>query len=314
MPHAANCGHHHGPVTGRGLGLSFGLTIAFVLGELVVGYQAGSLALVSDAGHNFADALALVFSWSAIQVARWPAHSRLTYGYHRAGILAALVNALSLVVIALLIFWEAVERLRDPSPVAAGPMIIVAVVAVVLNTVISLWLRGEARHDLNIRGAYLHMVGDALSALGVVVAGIIVALTGNPLADPIVSILIGLLILASSWGLLNESVTVLLEGVPKGVDMAALEQALAGVPGVLGAHDLHVWTVGSGIIACSCHIVVTEQTVSSGQQVLRAVAEVLRERFRVAHSTIQVEVEGCTADTLYCNLHTHHAPGRPAGQ
>jgi cobalt-zinc-cadmium efflux system protein len=287
--------------------------MAFVLGELVVGYRAGSLALISDAGHNFADALALVFSWSAIQVARWPAHSRLTYGYHRAGILAALVNALSLVVIALLIFWEAVERLRAPSSVAAGPMIVVAVIAVVLNTLISLWLRAEARHDLNIRGAYLHMVGDALSAVGVVAAGIIVALTGNPLADPIVSILIGLLILASSWSLLNESVNVLLEGVPRGMDMAALEQALAGVPGVLGAHDLHVWTVGSGIIACSCHIVVTEQTVSSGQQVLRAVAEVLRERFRVAHATIQVEVDGCAADTLYCNLHARHAPSGTAG-
>jgi cobalt-zinc-cadmium efflux system protein len=298
--------HHHGPVTGRWLGLSICLTAAFVMLELIAGYRAGSLALVSDAGHNFADALALVFSWSALRVARWPAHARLTYGYHRAGILAALVNALSLVIIALLIFWEAIERLRAPTLVEAGPMIVVALGAVVLNTVISLWLRGEARHDLNIRGAYLHMVGDALSALGVVVAGIIVALTGNPLADPIVSILIGLLILASSWGLLNESVNVLLEGVPSGVDMNALERAVTEVPGVLGTHDLHVWTVGSGIIACSCHIVVTEQTVSSGQQVLRAVAEVLRSRFRVGHATIQIEVEGCVEDALYCNMNSRH--------
>src|SRR5262249_53141938 len=203
---------------------------------------------------------------------------RLTYGYHRAGILAALANALSLVVVAFFIFWEAIERLMVPRPVEPGPMIVVALLAVVLNTIISVWLRGEARHDLNIRGAYLHMIGDAVSALGVVVAGILVALTGNPLADPIVSMIIGLLILVSSWGLLNESVNVLLEGVPKGLDMAALEQAVVDVPGVLGTHDLHVWTVGSGIVACSCHIVVTEQTVSSGQQVLRTVAEVLRDR------------------------------------
>ena len=182
-------------------------------------------------------------------------------------------------------------------------MIVVALVAIALNGVISLWLRGEARHDLNIRSAYLHMLGDAFSALGVVAAGIAVALTGNPIADPIVSLLIGLLILASSWGILNESVNVLLEGVPKGTDMPALERAIASVPGVLGTHDLHVWTVGSGIIACSCHIVVTEQTVSSGQQVLRTVAEVLHERFRVAHTTIQVEVDGCEADELYCTLH-----------
>jgi cobalt-zinc-cadmium efflux system protein len=306
MPHNHEHPHHHhdttGPLTSRRLALSIALTLAFVLGEAAAGLWARSLALVSDAGHNFADALALVFSWWALRIARRPAHSRLTFGYHRAGILAALVNALSLVVIALLIFWEAAERLRAPRPVAAGPMIGVALVAMVLNTAISLWLRGEAKHDLNIKSAYLHMLGDAVSALGVVVAGIAVALTRSPIADPLVSIAIGLLILASSWGILNESVNVLLEGVPKGLDMAALEEAIGEVPGVLGAHDLHVWTVGSGIIACCCHIVVTEQTVSSGQQVLRAVARVLRERFHVAHATIQVEVEGCESDELYCTL------------
>jgi cobalt-zinc-cadmium efflux system protein len=304
MPHDHH--HHHhgasGSATGRRLALSIALTLAFVLGEAAAGYWARSLALLSDAGHNFADALALLLSWCALRVALWPSHARLTFGYHRAGIFAALVNALSLVIIALLIFWEAAERLRDPRPVAPGPMIVVALIAVVLNGGISLWLRGAARHDLNIRSAYLHMLGDALSALGVVVAGVFVAWTGNPIADPIVSIAIGLLILVSSWGILNESVNVLLEGVPKGLDMKALEQAIGEVSGVLGTHDLHVWTVGSGIVACCCHIVVTEQTVSSGQQVLRAVAEVLRERFRVAHATIQVEVEGCESDELYCTL------------
>ncbi|MEA2632252.1 MAG: cobalt-zinc-cadmium efflux system protein [Chloroflexota bacterium] len=300
--------HHHGSVTGRRLGLSVALTLAFVLGEAAAGYRARSLALMSDAGHNFADALALIFSWSALHVARWPSHSRLTFGYHRAGIFAALVNALSLVVIALFIFWEAFERLHTPRPVEGGPMIVVALVAIALNTLISLWLRGEAKHDLNIRSAYLHMLGDALSALGVVAAGVVVTLTGNPVADPIVSIVIGLLILVSSWGILNESVNVLLEGVPKGIDMADLERAIAAVPGVLGTHDLHVWTVGSGIVACSCHIVVTEQSISSGQQVLRAVATVLRQQFLVAHSTIQVEVEGCDPDKLYCNMRPTKEP------
>jgi cobalt-zinc-cadmium efflux system protein len=306
MPHD-HVHHHHdhgaaGPLIGRRLALATALTLGFVLAEAAAGLWAQSLALLSDAGHNFADALALIFSWWAVRVARWPSHARLTFGYHRAGILAALVNALSLVVIALLIFWEAAERFRTPRPVAAGPMIGMAVAAIALNTVISLWLRGEARHDLNIRSAYLHMIGDAVSALGVLVAGIAVTWTGSPMADPVVSIAIGLLIVASSWGILNESVNVLLEGVPKGMDMTALETAIGEVPGVLGAHDLHVWTVGSGIIACCCHIVVTEQTVSSGQQVLRAVAQVLRQRFHVAHATIQVEVEGCESDELYCTL------------
>ncbi len=304
MPHDHH--HHHhgssGSETGRRLALSIALTLTFVLGEAAAGYWARSLALVSDAGHNFADALALVFSWWALWIARRPADARLTFGYHRAGILAALVNALSLVFIAFFIFWEAAERLREPSPVAAGPMIVVALVAVVLNAVIGFWLHRDAKHDLNIRSAYLHMIGDAVAALGVVAAGIAVAWTGNSIADPIVSIGIGVLILASSWGILNESVNVLLEGVPKGLDMAALEQAIAEVPGVLGTHDLHVWTVGSGIVACCCHIVVTEQTVSSGQQVLRAVGAVLRERFKVAHATVQIEVEGCESDELYCTL------------
>jgi cobalt-zinc-cadmium efflux system protein len=312
MPHDHEHPHHHhgaaGAVTGRRLALSIALTLTFVLGEAAAGLWARSLALLSDAGHNFADALALVFSWWALRIARRPAHARLTFGYHRAGILAALVNALSLVVIALSIFWEAAARLRAPRPVAAGAMIGVAIVAMVLNTVISLWLRGEAKHDLNIKSAYLHMLGDAVSALGVVLAGIAIALTSSPIADPLISIAIGLMILASSWGILNESVNVLLEGVPKGMDMAALEEAIGEVPGVLGAHDLHVWTVGSGIIACCCHIVVTEQTVSSGQQVLRAVVQVLRERFRVAHATIQVEVEGCESDELYCTLRRTTGP------
>ncbi len=310
MPHAQEHDDAHGHahahsaagVTGRRLGLSIGLTLGFVAAEAVAGYLARSLALLSDAGHNFADALALVISWWAFLLARRPSHARLTFGYHRAGILAALVNALSLVAIALLIFWEAIERLRAPRPVAPGPMIVVALVAIALNLVISLWLRGEAKHDLNIRSAYLHMLGDALSAFGVVIAGVLVALTGNSIADPIVSLLIGGLILVSSWGILNESLNVLLEGVPRGVDMHALEQAIVDVPGVLGTHDLHVWTVGSGIIACSCHIVVDEQSISSGQQVLRGVSGVLHDRFRVAHTTIQVEVEGCDPDALYCTL------------
>lgn len=295
--------HHHGPVTGRRLGLSIVLTLAFVLGEAIAGFRAQSLALVSDAGHNFADALALIFSWSAIRVAFWPSHARLTYGYHRAGILAALVNALSLVFIALFIFWEGIDRLRNPRPVEGGPMIVVALIALALNVVISLWLRGEAKHDLNIRSAYLHMLGDALSALGVVAAGVVVALTGNPIADPIVSLLIAVLILASSWGILDESIHVLLEGAPKGMDMAALERTIAEAPGVLGTHDLHVWTVGSGLVACSCHIVVDEQSARGGQQVLRVVAGILRERFGVAHATIQVEVECCDPDPLYCTMH-----------
>src|SRR5262252_4326359 len=293
--------HQHGTkATGRRLALSILITLCFVIAEAITGYFAHSLALVSDAGHNFADALALFFAWYGVWVARKPSTQQHTFGYHRVGILAALVNAVSLVVIALLIFWEAAGRLGNPRTVQSAPMIIVALVAIAMNTGISLWLRGDAAHDLNVRSAYLHMVGDAVSALGVVIAGVLVAITGTSWADSIVSILIGILIVWSSWGILQESVNVLLESIPRGMDMNAVEETIANVPGVLAVHDLHVWTIGSGIIACSCHITVGEQSIRSGQDVLRVVNEELAARFGISHSTVQVEVEGCDPDDMYC--------------
>src|SRR5579884_933253 len=203
MAHA----HSHAP-TGRYLGLSIAVTGAFVAAELVAGIFANSLALISDAGHNFADALALIFSWYAIRLAQRPSSAERTFGYHRASILAALVNAVALVVIALIIFWEAGQRFLHPEHPHSGLMIGVAAAAVSLNALIAFWLHGEARHDLNMRSAYLHMLGDAVSAVGVLAAGVAVALTGSTLADPAVSLFIGLLILWSSWGILREAVNV----------------------------------------------------------------------------------------------------------
>ena len=195
-------GHSHGgsaTLTGRRLGFAIVITLLFVLAEAITGYFSHSLALLSDAGHNFADALALVFSWYGIWIARKPSTAQRTFGYHRVGIFAALINAVSLVVIALLIFWEAMHRLRDPEPVQSAPMIFVALIAIIMNTVISLWLRSASKSDLNVRSAYLHMLGDAISAAGVVLAGLFVAFTGTSIADPVVSILIAILILWSSW-------------------------------------------------------------------------------------------------------------------
>ena len=290
----------HATPTRKRLILSIIATITFVLVEAITGYLSHSLALMSDAGHNFADALALIFAWYGVWIARKPSTARRTFGYHRVGTLAALVNSVSLVVIALLVFWEAINRLRHPEPVHSTPMIIVALLAILMNTVISLWLRGGAKKDLGVRSAYLHMLGDAISAAGVVVAGLIVAFTGASIADPVVSILIGILILWSSWGILKESVNVLLEAIPAGMNMIEVEQAIANVHGVLEVHDLHVWTIGSGMICCSCHVMVNEQSVRSGENVLRAVTEKLEHNFGIAHTTIQVEVEGCEPNDMYC--------------
>ena len=301
-PHQHAHGHSHVPsnVSGRTMGAAVALTLVFVLVEAVAGWFAHSLALLSDAGHNLADAAALGFSWYALWIAGKPSHEGMTFGYHRVGIFAALANAVSLVLIAVFIGWEAIARIRQPE-VANGPvMIVVAVGAIIVNLSIGLWLHKGSKDDLNIRSAYLHMLGDAVSAFGVVIAGVLVATLHGPLADPVVSLVIAGLILYSSYGVLHESATVLLEGTPAGMDMPAVIAAIKRVGGVLDVHDLHVWMVGPGVVACSCHILVAEQSIREGQQVLRAVVHDIEHRFHITHTTVQVEVEGCDVNDIYC--------------
>ena len=305
--------HSHVPpnVSGKTMGAAVALTVTFVVIEAIFGWYAHSLALLSDAGHNLADAAALGFSWYAITVASKPSHEGMTFGYHRVGVFAALANAVSLVLIAVFIGWEAIARIRTPE-IANGPMMIgVAAGAIVVNLVIGMWLHAGSKDDLNIRSAYLHMLGDALSAFGVVIAGVLVMTLGTRLADPVVSLLIAALILFSSYGVLRESATVLLEGTPAGMDMPAVIKAIKSVGGVLDVHDLHVWMVGPGVVACSCHILVAEQSIREGQQVLRAVVHDIEHHFHITHTTIQIEVEGCESDDMYCRgQHSHAASAR----
>ena len=206
-----------------------GLTLAFVLAEAIGGWWGNSLALLSDAGHNLADAATLGLSWYALWMAGKASHERMTFGYHRVGVFAALINALSLVLIAVFIAWEAIVRIQHPEPASGGLMISLASGAIVVNLVISAWLHQGAKHDLNVRSAYLHMIGDAVSAFGVVVAGILIVKTQWLLADPVVSLIIAALILYSSYGVLSESATVLLEGTPAGTDMPTLIAAMKNV-------------------------------------------------------------------------------------
>jgi cobalt-zinc-cadmium efflux system protein len=292
--------HFPEKVSARTMGTAVTLTLVFVVVEALCGWRAHSLALLSDAGHNLADAAALGFSWYALWISSKPSHHGMTFGYHRVGIFAALVNAVSLIAIALFIGWEALARIRRPDIANGAVMIGVAAAAILVNVLIGLWLHKGAAQDMNVRSAYLHMAGDAVSACGVVIAGVLVTTTRAPLADPIVSLLIAGLILYSSYDILNESVTVLLEGTPAGMDMPALIAAIKRVTGVLDVHHLHVWMVGPGVIACSCHILVAEQSVREGQQVLRAVVHDVEHRFHITHTTVQVEVEGCDANDMYC--------------
>jgi cobalt-zinc-cadmium efflux system protein len=306
MTHSHSHGHSHSHshvppnVAGRAMGAAVGLTVLFVVVEAFYGWRSHSLALLSDAGHNLADAAALGLSWYALWIAGKPSHEGMTFGYHRVGIFAAFANAGSLVVIAVMIAWEALARIRQPEIASGGTMIVVAGAAIAVNLSIGLWLHSGAKNDLNIRSAYLHMLGDAVSAFGVVIAGVLVAVTHSTLADPIVSLLIAAMILYSSFGVLRESATILLEGTPAGTDMPSLIATIKAVGGVLDVHDLHVWMVGPGVVACSCHIVVAEQSVREGQQVLRAVVHDLEHHFQISHTTVQVEVEGCEANDMYC--------------
>ncbi len=300
--HHSGCTHHSAAgMSENKLRLSLTLTLAFVCLEALAGWRSGSLALLSDAGHNFTDALALGLSWYAIWIARKPATSTRTFGYHRVGILTALFNALTLIVIAAFIFFEAWQLFAHPHAVSSKPMMLIAALAFVLNTSIALGLRGEAAHSVNVRGAFIHMAGDALSSLGVLAAGAVIYFTGWTLADPLVSVLIGGFIIYSSWGIVRETVNVLLEGTPSGLNLNALAQSVRATPGVVDLHDLHVWTVGDGMNALSCHLRVREPETAQAAQVVQSVKTLLAAEYNVQHSTIETECgEGCHCPELFC--------------
>jgi cobalt-zinc-cadmium efflux system protein len=298
-----NCEHHSAAGMSEGrLKLSLLLTFGFVALELIVGARAHSLALVSDAGHNLTDGLALALSWYALWIARKPATPTRTYGFHRVGILAALANAMTLMGIALFIFVEAFHLFLHPAAIQSGPMIAVALLAVLLNTGIALGLRREAAHDVNLRSAYVHMAGDALSAVGVVLAGIAVHFTGWVYADPLVSVLIGLFIVYSSWGIVRETINILLEGTPNGLNVSAMAAEMQAVPGVQDVHDLHVWSIADGMNALSCHVNVREADTLDSARVVHDIKVLLAERYQVRHSTIETECSDCPSLDLYCQL------------
>ena len=235
--------HVHGATEGPMLWVSLGVTLLFVGGEATAGFASHSLALLSDAGHNFSDAFALGLAAWAIWIARRPASTAKTFGYHRAAVLTALFNASTLIVIGLAIAVEAIQVFQHPRPIESGLMMAVAGVSVVMNTVIATLLARAAKHSLNMRAAFVHMMGDALSAVAVLVAGFVVYKTGWEYADPLVSLLIAAFILYSSWGIVREATDILLESAPKGLDVGAMIAAMGAVPTVQSVHDVHVWTV-----------------------------------------------------------------------
>ncbi len=307
VPHQHTHAHEstHPPTTLFRLRLALGLTVLFVVIEAVAGIVGHSLALLSDAGHNLTDALALGLTFWTYMLASQPTSARRTYGFHRAGILAALLNTIVLVVLAIGIIIEAYFRWQRPEAVNSFLMISVAAVAMAVNLAIAFGLHGAAHHDVNVRASYLHVAGDAASALGVVIAGALMLVTGQVWLDSAVSVLIALFILWSSRGVLVETLNILLENTPSDIDARAVQKAMCAVPGVLDIHDLHLWSVSSTIRAASAHVLVKDQPVSQACRILSQVNEVLGEKFGIAHTSLQLETTACDPSDVFCHLHRH---------
>jgi len=293
--------HHHDQDTlGRRFILSLGLTGLIFFAELAGGFLTGSLALLSDAAHVFLDAFALGLSYVALRLASLPPDDRHTYGYHRLQILAALVNGTTLLLVAFEIFREAINRLSNPEPVLAGPMLVVAVVGLVVNLVVAFVLRGHDHENLNVRSAFFHVLGDALASVGVIGAGVIIVLTGWTVVDPLVSMLIGLIILVGSGNVLRRALHILIEGVPRGLTATEIGEAMEELPAVSKVHDLHVWMVSTGYVALSAHVVLDDQALSETQSVMDRLKEILSERYDIEHTTIQFECESCEEGAIIC--------------
>lgn len=303
--------HAHGHDHGHGIGgkregntsalrWAFGITTLILVAEAVGGWLTNSLALLSDAGHMLSDAASLGLSLLAIHFAKKPASASKSYGYRRLEILAALANGVALFVIAVAISWEAAHRLLAPPPVASLPMMGIAGIGLAANLA-SAWVllhQGDVKDNLNLRSAYLHVLGDALGSVGALLAGALMYFYGWYIADPIVSVVVALLILRGAWGVVSQSLHILMEGTPAGSNIEAMIASLETIPGVCNVHDVHVWTVTSGYDVFSCHLVVSKGTNIT--KVVAAGAELLERQFGIRHTTIQVLEDDADCRDLNC--------------
>ncbi|MEP0806970.1 MAG: cation transporter [Chloroflexota bacterium] len=289
-------------------------TFAILIAEVVGGFWTGSLALLSDAAHVFMDVFALGLSYLALRLSALPADDRHTYGFHRLEVLAALINGVTLGAIAIEIFSESWKRWFNPEPIKSVEMLVIAVIGLVVNLVVAFVLGGHAHEhdhdhedeegaeaheeaeDLNVRSAYLHVLGDAISSVGVIVAAALIGWTGWTWLDPLMSVFIGVLIVVSSWRVLKSSLHILVEGVPEHLSVEKIGQSMASVPGVLDVHDLHVWSICSGHVALSAHVLTADQTITANGGVMAEIKKRLK-KFGIEHTTTQFECEACGQGT-----------------
>jgi cobalt-zinc-cadmium efflux system protein len=285
-------GHHHDhgrEGNKKGLTIALLITAGIMLLEFFGGLITNSLALLSDSGHMLSDASSLVLSLVAIWFATKPASPNKTYGFYRFEILAALFNGVTLFVIAGFIVWEAIQRFYNPPTVASGSMMLIASIGLFAN-LLSAWAlmrKGDVKNNVNLRSAYLHVIGDALGSVGAIIAGFVMWIFGWYVADPIISVLVALLILKGAWGVIKHTVHILMEGTPITIDQNEVKKALESIEGVINVHDLHIWTITSGLDSLSCHILIEDHQDS--QKVLQDAIHMIEEKFKILHTTIQIE-------------------------
>ena len=305
--HGSHAGHDHTHgMAKNSLRLAFFLTIIILAAELIGGMLANSLALLSDAGHVVTDLFALGLAWFATVQTERPPNERKTFGYHRVGILAALANAITLIVIAVVIIWEAIQRFQHPEPVQPLTMFLSAGIGIAVNLFIGFGLQKE-EDNLNVRAVLLHVLGDVGASVGVIVAGVIILLTGWTIADPLLSVGIAVLIAFGAWRILRETSDILLESVPKDIAMSSLVRDMRLVAGVQDVHDLHVWCITSGMYALSCHVLIENLPPSVSSPILQSLNTMLGEKYHIGHTTIQFESDAhegscCDIAGLYCTM------------
>ncbi|MEH7501193.1 cation diffusion facilitator family transporter [Neobacillus drentensis] len=304
MSHNHNHGHGHGhghshshAPANFGFAFGFGIILntIFIIVEVVYGILGDSLALLADAGHNVSDVLGLVIAWIAVYLGKKAPSERRTYGFKRSSILSALFNAVFLLVAIGAIAWEAIQRFSTPQPVAGKTVIIVAFIGILINTLTALLFMSGRKHDLNIRGAFMHMAADALVSLGVVVAGFVLLWTGWQWLDPLVSLVISIVILFGTWGLLKESINLSLDAVPEGIDIVKIKGYLSNLPTIQEVHDLHVWGMSTTEAALTVHLIRSE--IEDNDELLQKLTKELHDQFGIEHATIQIE-----KGTFNCSL------------
>ncbi len=295
----------------KGLVIALIITVIFMFVELIGGFLSGSLALISDAGHMITDAFAIGFSIFAFKMAERPATETKTYGYHRLEVMAAFINGIILTALSLIIFYEAYGRIVSPQKINGILMLSIASIGFIANIIGIILLKESQRDNINTRGAFLHIVGDAISSIGVIAGGLFIIFRNWYFMDPLISILIGGIILRSAVGLIIESGGIMLEYVPRGIKLEEVTNSILGVRGVLNVHDLHVWTITSGFHAMSTHVQIDDQKISNATEMVHKIERILGERYNINHATIQLECETCRG-ILVCSAATKSVNSKDA--